>query len=100
MKFPVRTLSYLLRQAASKKEAPTSGEKLGLDAAYGDSISSKRRKRGLRVLALIRRHDLRHHIRDSFRARFIPTSFYSVASKTRRIARVMPHVYFRVRVKR
>jgi hypothetical protein len=50
------------------------------------------------VRALIRRHDLRHHISDSFRAGFIPTSFYSVASKTLRIARVMPHVYFRLRI--
>ena len=83
-----------------KREAPASGEKLGPDAAYGDLYRFKTPEtlsRGIR--ALIRRHDLRHHIRDSFRARFIPTSFYSVASKTRRIARVMPYVYFRLRIK-
>jgi len=79
-----------------KREAPASGEKLGPDATYGDLYWFKTPETLSRGYVLGYGHDMRHHIRDSFRARSIPTSFYLDASKLVAWRRVFPRVYFRL----
>jgi hypothetical protein len=92
------TESPARRSRWNKKERPQLREKSwGQMQPTETCIGSKTPEtlsRGIR--ALIRRHDLRHHIRDSFRARFIPTSLYLVASKLVAWRRVLPPDYFRL----